>query len=131
MAGLNTCSLIGNLTRDPEKRITPNNKTVVSFGIAVNRQYKNPKGETVKEVSFFDITVFGNQAESCATYLTKGRPVGITGELRQNRWTTPEGAKRSRVGIVANRVQFLGAPPNTEAPEKEDVEDTDEDSIPM
>ena len=110
MPYMNVVVLAGNLTRDPEKRYTPNNVCIASLSMAVNRRVKRNE-EWTDEVSFFDVTVFGNTAENCAKFLSKGRPVLVEGYLRQRRWETPEGNRRSKVEVVANNVQFLGPKP--------------------
>ncbi len=112
MASYNKVILMGNLTRDPEKRYTQGGTCIVNIGLAVNRRIKRNE-EWVDDVSFFDIVVFGNQAENCAKFLAKGRPVLVDGELQQRRWETPEGQKRSKVEVVANRVAFLGSRPDS------------------
>ncbi len=108
MASYNRVILMGNLTRDPELRYTPNGTAVANFAIAVNRRFKT-EDEVREEVDFFDIVVWGKQAENCSEYLSKGRPVLLEGRLQQNRWETSEGQKRSKVEVVANTVQFLGS----------------------
>jgi len=108
MANYNKVILMGNLTRDPELRYTPNGTAVSTLSLAVNRR---PKPDTQeKEVDFFDIVVFGKQAENCSEYLRKGSPVLVDGRLQQRRWETDEGQKRSKVEVVAFSVQFLGSP---------------------
>jgi single-strand DNA-binding protein len=108
MANYNKVILMGNLTRDPELRYTPNGTAVSTLSIAVNRR---PKPDTQeKEVDFFDIVVFGKQAENCSEYLRKGSPVLVDGRLQQRRWETDEGQKGSTVEVVAFSVQFLGSP---------------------
>ena len=111
MANLAKVVIVGNLTRDPELRYTTGGTAVVNLSVAVNRRVKRQE-EWVEEVSFFDVTVFGRRAETCAEYLSKGRPVLIDGELVQRRWETNEGAKRSKVEIQAKDVQFLGSRPD-------------------
>ena len=102
----NKVILIGNLTRDPELRYTPQGTSVCSFGMAVNRKYRS--GEEMKEeVTFINIVVFGKQADSCGQYLSKGSATLIEGRLHENRWETPEGQKRSRHEVVAENVRFL------------------------
>jgi single-strand DNA-binding protein len=108
MVTFNRVILAGNLVRDPEIRYLPSGLSVTSFGIAVNSRYKQ-NNELKEEVSFFDIVVFGKLGENCAEYLSKGRPVLVEGRLRQRRWEA-EGAKRSKIEVVADGVQFLGAP---------------------
>ncbi len=108
MVAFNRVILAGNLVRDPEIRYLPSGLSVTSFGIAINSRYKS-NNEIKEEVSFFDIVVFGKLGETCAEYLSKGRPVLVEGRLRQRRWET-EGVKRSKIEVVADGVQFLGAP---------------------
>ncbi len=110
MASINRVVLVGNLTRDPELRYLPSGTSVCNVGIAVNARRKNAEGEWVEEASFFDIAVFGKQAENCSQYLEKGSQVAVDGRLRSRSWETPEGQKRSKVEVVADSVQFLGKP---------------------
>ena len=98
---------IGNLTRDEELKYTPGGMAVGSFSIAVNRRVK--KGQDwVDEVNYFDVSIFGKQAESLKKFLTKGKRVGIVGYLKQDRWTDQNGQSRSAIKIVANDIQLLG-----------------------
>jgi single-strand DNA-binding protein len=107
MTSFNKVILLGNLTRDPEVRYTPNGIAVASFAIAVNRKYKQGD-ETKEEVSYVDIVVFGKQAESCGQYISKGDSVLIDGRLQQRRWDDKEtGQKRSKVEVVAQSVNFM------------------------
>ena len=115
MANYNKVILMGNLTRDPELRYTPNGTAVATLSLAINRRYK-ANDEWREETDFFDIVVFGKQAENCGEYLKKGRPVLVDGRLSQRRWETDDGQKRSKVEVVAFSVQFLGTPrDNTES----------------
>ncbi|TDJ51007.1 MAG: single-stranded DNA-binding protein [Nitrospina sp.] len=107
MANFNKVLLMGNLTRDPELRFTSNGSALAKFGLAVSRKYKAGE-EWKEEVCFVDITVWGKQAENCAEYLSKGRPVFIDGRLQFSSWETDDGQKRSKLEVVANMVQFLG-----------------------
>jgi len=110
MASLNKVFMIGNLTRDPELRYVPSGAPVATFGLAANRTFVTQHGDKKDEVCFVRVVVFGKQAESCSQYLTKGRPVFIEGRLQYRAWEQ-DGQKRSTLDIVADRVQFLGAPP--------------------
>ncbi len=101
----NKVIMIGNLTKDPELRYTPQGTAVSSFRIAVNSRYKQ-SDELKAETLFIDIVVFGKQAESCSQYLSKGRPVLVEGRLQERRWES-EGQQRSKVEVVANSVRFL------------------------
>jgi single-strand DNA-binding protein len=107
MANYNKVILMGNLTRDPEVRYTPNGSAVASFSIAVNRRYK-VENENREETSFFDIVFFGKRAETIAEYMKKGRPILIEGRLQQRRWETDDGQKRSKVEVIGENFQFLG-----------------------
>ena len=108
MAAINRVVLVGNLTRDPELRHTPSGTAVCNLRLAVNTRRKDETGQWVDKPNYFDITVWGNQGERCAQYLTKGRPVAVDGRLEWREWETPEGNKRQAVDIVADTVQFLG-----------------------
>jgi single-strand DNA-binding protein len=108
MANLNKVFLIGNLTRDPELRYIPSGTAVANFGLATNRVYTTQDGERKEEVCFVDIVTWAKTAENCANYLSKGRSIFIEGRLQYDSWETEDGQKRSRLRVVADRVQFLG-----------------------
>lgn len=105
---LNAVNLVGRLTKDPEMQYTKSGTAMTKMSIANNYIVKSGD-ETRNEVNYFDVTVWGNQATNCEKYLKKGSQVIISGELRQDRWTdsTTQQA-RSKIGIQANRIQFLG-----------------------
>jgi single-strand DNA-binding protein len=106
VAGFNKVILIGNLTRNPELRYTPNGTPVAALGLAVSRRYK--QGDDLKEeVCFVDIVVFGKQAEHCSQYLSKGNGIIVDGRLQQRRWETEDGQKRSKHEVVAQSITFL------------------------
>jgi len=105
MASLNRVILVGNLTRDPEVRSTPDGTQVANLGIAVNRPWTNKQGE--RTADFFTIVAWRKLAELCSQYLSKGSPVAIEGRLQTRSWETQEGQKRSTVEIVADNIQFL------------------------
>ena len=107
MASFNKVLLMGNLTRDPELRYTSGGTAVASFGLAVNRKFK--QGEEWKdEVCFVDITVWAKQGENCAEYLNKGSQAFIEGRLNYHTWEDKQsGQQRSKLEVVANNVQFL------------------------
>lgn len=110
MTGYNRIIVAGNLTRDPEYKQLASGQGVSQLGVAINRQYKNKQtGSMVQEVCFVDVDVYGPQAESCRQYLQKGRSVLIEGRLRFDSWETPDGQKRSKHTVVADRVVFLGS----------------------
>jgi single-strand DNA-binding protein len=107
-ASINRVVLVGNLTRDPELRHTPGGTAVTSLRLAVNDRRKDESGSWTDYPNYFTVSVFGNQAESCAQYLAKGRPVAIDGRLRWREWES-DGNKREAVEVVADSVQFLGS----------------------
>jgi single-strand DNA-binding protein len=108
-ANINRVVLVGNLTRDPELRHTPGGTPVCSLRVAVNDRKRDESGNWVDAPNYFSVSVFGNQAENCAQYLAKGRPVGVDGKLRWREWQAQDGSKREAVEIVADSVQFLGS----------------------
>ena len=108
MANFNRVILMGNLTRDPELRYTPAGSPVCNFDLAVNRSYTTQAGERRDEVCYITIVAWGKQAETCAEFLSKGRTTLVEGRLSQRSWETPEGQKRSKHEVVADRVQFVG-----------------------
>ena len=109
-ANINRVVLVGNLTRDPELRHTSGGMAVCSLRLAVNSRRKDPAtGEWGEKPNYFDITVWGNQGESCAQYLTKGRPVAVDGRLDWREYEAKDGSgKRQAIEIIADSVQFLG-----------------------
>jgi single-strand DNA-binding protein len=109
-ANLNKVFLMGNLTRDPEVRYTPKGTAVGEFGVAINDTYKAQDGTLKESVTYVDIEVWSRQAETCKQYLSKGRPVFIEGSLKFDQWESPEGQKKSKLRVRAERVQFLGSP---------------------
>jgi single-strand DNA-binding protein len=110
MANINRVVLVGNLTKDPELRQTPSGTSVCKLRLAVNTRRKDETGQWVDKPNYFDVTVWGNQAESCSQYLSKGRPVGVDGRLEWREWEATDGSgKRQAVEVVAESVQFLGS----------------------
>jgi single-strand DNA-binding protein len=105
----NQVTLMGNLTRDPELRTTPNGTSVCSFSLALNRSYKGADGNWTEATDYVDIVAWGPLGERVAQYLTKGRPALVSGRLQSRNWEQ-DGQKRSKVEVVANDVTFLGGP---------------------
>lgn len=117
MASFNKVILCGNLTRDPELRYTPKGTAIAKIGLAVNRNWTSESGEKKEEVTFIDVDIFGRTAENVAQYMRKGRPILIEGRLRLDQWDDKQtGQKRSKLGVVAETVQFLGSATGGEAP---------------
>jgi single-strand DNA-binding protein len=108
MAGdINRVTVVGRLTRDPELRHLPSGTPVLEMGVAVNGRQQDDAGNWVDKPNFFDVKVFGNQAEMLSQHLAKGRRIGIDGRLDWRSWEAQDGTKRSKVDIVAQSVQFL------------------------
>ena len=118
---LNQVTLIGHLTRNPELRYTPSGTPVASFGLAVNRRFKQGD-ERKEEVCFIDIVVFGKTAEHCGQYLAKGQQALIEGRLQQRRWETDDGTKHSKHEVVADKVQFGKKPERSSAEQEQEPE---------
>ncbi len=104
---LNQVVVVGRLTRDAELRFTQTGTAISRMSIAVNRRKRSGDNQWADEVSYFDVVLWGKIAESLQSYLTKGKQIAVSGELRQNRWEQ-DGQKRSKVEIVATNVQLLG-----------------------
>jgi single-strand DNA-binding protein len=104
---INRVTLVGRLTRDPELRHLPSGSAVLQLGLAVNGRQRDDAGNWTDKPNFFDIKVFGNQAETLAQHLAKGRRVGVDGRLDWSSWEAQDGTKRSKVEVVAQTVQFL------------------------
>jgi single-strand DNA-binding protein len=126
MPSFNQVTLMGNLTRDPELRYTPQGIAVCDLALAVNRKFTKKDGEKVDEVAYVDVTCWNKLAEIAAEFLLKGRPLLVSGRLAQDRWEDEgTGQKRSKLRVVADSLQFLGsgskddAAPSQESPAEE------------
>jgi len=109
MANLNRVLLIGNLTRDPELRVTPKGASICSFGMAVNRSFKTGDGEKREETTFIDIEAWGRQGEVISKYCAKGKSLFVEGRLRFDSWEDKtSGQKRSKLSVVLENFQFIG-----------------------
>lgn len=121
MAGLNKVMIIGNVGTDPEMRYTADGNALTSFRVATNFNYTAPSGERHEETEWFSIVAWRKLAEQCSQFLQKGRSVYIEGRLRTRSWDNPDGQRRFRTEVIANRVLFLdragGAPLPEEASE--------------
>lgn len=123
----NQAILMGNLTRDPELRQTPNGHSVVSFSLALNRSYKDSNDEWKEVTDYVDIVAWAGLAERVAQYLTKGRRCLVVGRLQSRSWEQ-DGAKRSKVEVLANDVTFLDSRGVGGGDNKESFDQTPADS---
>ena len=139
MSNVNTVTISGNCTRDPEVKHLPSGTAVAEFGLAVNRRRKGEGDDYIEEVSFFDVTVFGGFGELVGRKMKKGDPITVAGRLQQDRWETEDGQNRSKVKVIANDIdgdwQFRSkdednAAAATEAPAAEATEAAAEAAAP-
>lgn len=109
MPSYNKVILIGNLTRDPELRVTPKGTAICQFGIAVNRQFKSEDGSMRDDTTFVDIEAWGKTGENISKYFTKGRPIFVDGRLKLDQWEDKQsGQKRTKLKVVCEQFQFIG-----------------------
>jgi len=129
---MNKITLIGNLTRDPETRTTPNGVTVCSFTIAVSRKHADASGE--RPTDYFRITAWRNLGESCGRYLAKGRKAAVTGELQARLYEAKDGSTRMSLDVQADEVEFLspkGQTAQESGPDAAAFTDVSPDDIPF
>jgi single-strand DNA-binding protein len=119
----NKVILMGNLTRDPETRVTPNGATICKIGLAVNRSFSTQSGEKREEVAFVDCDAFGKTAEVISKWMTKGREILVEGRLHLDEWEDKTtGQKRSKLNVIIENFQFTsggGASNNSEETKNE------------
>jgi len=135
---INKAIIYGNLTRDPELKALPSGMQVTTFSLATNRVYKDKNGARQESTDYHNIVVFGRQAETAAQYLRKGAGVFVEGRMQTRSWDGPDGQKKYRTEVVADRVQFgpkggsgdassrssaAGAPPASASSKNEPKED--------
>lgn len=108
MKSVNMVILMGNMTRDAELRYTPNGKAVASFGLAINRTYKDAVGDRKEEVDFFDVVAWGKLAEIISQYGSKGQGVHVTGRLQNRNWEGQDGTKRNKTEVIATDISLVG-----------------------
>ncbi|MBH54458.1 MAG: single-stranded DNA-binding protein [Opitutaceae bacterium] len=146
MASFNKVILMGNLTRDPELRVTANGLSICKLSLATNRVYQTRDGERKEEVTYVDVDAFGRQAETISKYMSKGRSILIEGRLKLDSWETPQGEKRSKMGVVLENFQFTGSrgdggdgsshvernsPPAKDTSNQAPADDIEEDDVPF
>ncbi len=101
---------MGNLTRDVTIKQLPSQTQVAEFGLAMNRKFRTPAGEDRVDTVFVDCAAFGKTGETIAKYCRKGRPLFVEGRLRFDAWEDKQGAKHSKLSVVVENFQFVGAP---------------------
>lgn len=110
---INKAFIGGNLTRDTEMKALPSGAKVTTFSVATNRVWKDQSGMRQEATEYHNIVVFGRQAETCAQFLRKGSNCFIEGRIQTRSWDGPDGQKRYRTEVVADRVQFGARPTGT------------------
>lgn len=110
----NQVTLMGNLTRDPDLRQIPSGQSVCSFSLALNRSYKDKDGNWQEATDYVDVVAWGPLGERVAQYVTKGRPVLVSGRLQSRQWEQ-DGQKRNKLEVIAGDVTFLGNRPGTDS----------------
>lgn len=106
--GLNKAMIIGHLGRDPEMRYTPSGRPVTTFSVATNRSWTTAEGEQHTETEWFNVVAWGNLAEICKEYLSKGQQVYVEGRIQNRQWEDSNGSKHSSIEIVASEMMLLG-----------------------
>jgi single-strand DNA-binding protein len=106
--GLNKVMIIGKVGRNPEMRYTPSGKPVTSFSVQTNRSWVSAEGERREDTEWFNVVAWGNLAEICKQYLTKGQQLYIEGRLQTRGWEDQDGKKHYRTELVANEMIMLG-----------------------
>lgn len=124
--GLNKVMIIGRLGRDPEMRYTPSGRPVTTFSVATSRTWNTSDGERRIETEWFNIVSWGNLAEICKQYLSKGQQVYIEGRLQSRTWDDDKGNKHTSVEIVASEMIMLGDRREVENPTESEVNESDE-----
>lgn len=109
MSGLNKVLIIGNLGKDAEMKYAANGTVISTFSVAVNSRKRGAGGDWEDETEWFNVTLFGGQAERLSQYLTKGKQVYVEGRLQTRSWEGDDGVKRYHTGVIANSVQLLGS----------------------
>lgn len=127
MRSINKVIIIGNLTRDPEMRQTPNNQNVTTFGIATNREWVTKEAERKNSAEFHECVAWSHLAEICANYLKKGNLIYIEGYLKTRSWDTPEGVKKFKTEIVVQDMIKLEKRPQEDS---EDYVPTSNEDLP-
>lgn len=123
MVSLNRVMVAGNLTRDPELKVTPSNRKFTTMSIAINDFWKDKDGKMLKKTSFINLIAWGSLAENCAKYLKKGRPVMVEGRIECDKYEDRQGKMQYITRINCNNVVFL----ENNSRSSESVEESEDD----
>jgi single-strand DNA-binding protein len=127
---LNKALIIGNIVRDPEMKALPGGSKVCSFSVATNRVWKDKNGAKQESADYHNIVVFGRQAETVGQYMKKGSNVLIDGRIQTRSWDAPDGQKKYRTEIIAERVQFGSRSAGVSSAPTKDVPDNTQKDVP-
>lgn len=117
MENINSVTISGNLTRDPETRQTASGMPIMSFGVASNERKKNNQGEWDDYANFIDVTMFGNRVNALSGILAKGMKVCIHGKLHYSSWDDKNGGgKRSKLEVIADSIELMAQRGNAQSP---------------
>jgi single-strand DNA-binding protein len=119
MVNFNKVFIVGNLTRDPELRYTPQGTAVTTLRVAINTPFKDKNGQLQRDTCFINVVVWGQMAEVCNQYLQKGRQIFVEGRLISRSWQDNEGRSRNTIEVRAQRVQFM---PRTVREESKEID---------
>lgn len=117
MSSYNRVILMGNLTRDPEMKFTPNQMAITTFGMATNKRWKSPDGQDRNEACYVDIKAWGKQAEAINQYCHKGDALLVEGRLTFESWEAKDGTKRNRLVVTLDKFEFMSSPKQQATPE--------------
>jgi single-strand DNA-binding protein len=109
MKSVNTVTLLGHVTRDPETKVSPSGQTICRFGLATNRTWRTPEGEKKESVEFHNLVVWGKFGDFAEKYVKKGKPVYVEGHLKTGSWENPQGVKLHRTEVIVDNLVLLGA----------------------
>mgnify|MGYP003291705950 CR=1 FL=1 len=107
MVSLNRVIIAGNLVRDPEMKVSGSNHRFTNLTVAINDSWRNQEGEYAKKVTYLNVITWGNLAENCAKYLSKGAPIMVEGRIEVDNYINKDGQKQYSTKIVANTITFL------------------------
>lgn len=131
MPSVNSVVISGRMTRDPEVKYLPSGSAVCNMGLASGRWYKDKAGEFKEVVAFVDVTAWEKLGELCGEKLSKGSAVLVEGRVTSRSWETQDGQRRSKVEVVANRIQFLDKDGSSSGPARDTGPDLPADDLPF
>jgi single-strand DNA-binding protein len=120
MSSFNKVILMGNLTRDPELRVTSGGLSICKISVATTRTFKGQDGSQREETTFVDIDAFSRQAEVISKYFSKGKPILVEGRLKLDSWESSTGEKRNKLKVILENFSFVGVRNESESRDSEE-----------